>query len=200
MKYDPKIHHRRSIRLKGYDYSQDGAYFITVCAYKKECIFEPAVVASIIEKQWRNLPGRFSGIELDEFVIMPNHIHCILWIHVGATLAVARHAGDQNPIDRDNEKRNERAGASPAPTLGNVVGAFKSMVSTEYLKWINQNNSGCSGLLWQRNYYEHVIRNEDELNRIRQYIRSNPVKWDDDIENPLNWKKEKAKDYYDCIF
>ncbi len=184
--------------MKGYDYSSKGAYFATICAYKKECIFEDAIVASIIEEQWRNLPKRFSSIELDEFVIMPNHIHCILWIHVGATLAVARHAEGQIPVNPDDEKV-KRAGASPAPTLGNVVGAFKSMVSTEYLKWINQNNSELSGRLWQRNYYEHVIRGEDQLNRIRQYVISNSVRWEEDIENPLNWKKEKAKGYYDGI-
>jgi REP element-mobilizing transposase RayT len=191
MNYNPEIYHRRSIRLKGYDYSQEGAYFVTICAYKKESLFEDMIVGSIIEEEWRNMSERFDCIELDEFVIMPNHIHCILWINnVGATLAVAL----------NNETTKKRAGASPAPTLGNIVGAFKSMVSTEYLKWINQNNLKRSGMLWQRNYYEHIIRNEDELNRIRQYIVENPLKWNDDIENPLNWKKEKVNDYYDRIF
>jgi len=191
MRYNPELHHRRSIRLKGYDYSLSGAYFVTVCSYRKERIFEDIIVASIIKEQWQNLPRKFSCIELDEFVIMPNHIHFILWIKdVGATLAVAP----------NNETTSKRAGTSPAPTIGNIVGASKSMVSTEYLKWINQNNAERSAILWQRNYYEHIIRNEESLNRIRNYIINNPLKWEEDIENPLNWNKGKAKDYYDRIF
>jgi REP element-mobilizing transposase RayT len=191
VKYNPEFHRRRSIRLKGYNYSQAGAYFVTICSYKKELIFEDIMVASIINKQWQNLPQNFSSIRLDEFVIMPNHIHFILWIkNVGATLAVAH----------KNKTTNKRAGASPAPTLGDIVGAFKSMVSTEYLKWINQNNVERSATLWQRNYYEHIIRNEESLNRIREYIINNTLKWEDDIENPLNWEKGKAKNYYDRIF
>ncbi len=163
---------RKTIRLKEWDYSTSGAYFVTICAYKKECIFEDTVLVSIIKEQWQRLPNKFSCIELDEFVMMPNHIHCILWINnVGATLAVAQ---------------DKRAGASPAPTLGNIVGAFKSIVSNEYLKWIKQNSLERPGVLWQRNYYEHIIRNEEELNRIRHYIQENPLKWDDDPENPKN--------------
>jgi len=110
-------HHRRSIRLKGYDYSSPGAYFVTICTQGRECVLDDPVVTGIITDVWHALPGWFPTIELDEFVVMPNHVHFILWIHpsdaVGATLAVAQ--------DRAGARR---AGASPAPTDGGCgVGA-----------------------------------------------------------------------------
>ncbi len=114
MLFDKEKHHRGSIRLKGWDYSNTGAYFITICAFRKECIFEDPTVASIIKKQWLELPERFTAVELDEFVVMPNHVHGILWIkNVGATLAVAHD--------------NKRAGASPAPTLSNSETTKKTL-------------------------------------------------------------------------
>ena len=105
---------------------------------------------------------------------MPNHIHFIVWLNpVGAPLAGAH-----------NARPMTRAGASPAPTLGEVVGAFKSIVATEWLKWLGQNAPHRSGRVWQRNYYERVIRNEGELASIREYIHLNPLKWELDRENP----------------
>ena len=105
---------------------------------------------------------------------MPNHIHFIVWLNpVGAPLAGAH---DARPMTR--------AGASPAPTLAQMVGAFKSIVATEWLKWLGQNAPHRSGRVWQRNYYGRVIRNEDELSSIREYVHLNPLKWELDRENP----------------
>ena len=255
-------HDRRSVRLQGWDYSNGGAYFVTICAYKRKCIFENAVVSSIIKEQWEELQHKFNCVELDEFVIMPNHVHYILWIKpADSTCRDNQKAGtrrgnqwagaspaptDGCPITVPTEERgtgqimansgkahsrgnpivnsgrgnpcgypfaettsdnqwagarrdNQRAGASPAPTggyptsaptLGDITGAFKSMVCVKYLQWIKQNNPQQTGKLWQRNYYERIIRSEEELNRIRLYIIENPLRWADDPENPANNSKK----------
>lgn len=155
MKYDPQIHHRRSIRLPGYNYSQPGAYFVTICTDNRDLLLETERVQELVRSAWYALPARFPTIALDEFVIMPNHIHGIIIL---------------------------RGAASSAPTLGTVVRAFKSISAIEA-----NNILGRLGQpFWQRNYYEHVIRNDDELNRIRQYIRDNPLKWAEDPYNPSN--------------
>jgi len=368
-KYDPQKHHRRSIRLKGYDYSSPGAYFVTICTKERECVLDDPVVTGIITDVWHALPGWFPTIGLDEFVVMPNHVHFIVWIHppddvgaalavaqdragadragaspaptdtetggdgvgatlavaqdtdteigddgvgatlavaqdtdteiggdgvgatlavaqegagwagtslaptggetrgvgVGATLAVAQNAVAQDmvaaqragaspaPTDteiggdgvgatlavaqdragtRDAGMNRARAGArgvgvnmagaSPAPTrgggaqytlwtipepekvnlspmLGDVVGAFQSLVFTVYLDWIEANDPTRRAKFWQRNYYEHVIRNERELLAIRRYIRLNPDNWALDRDNPDNIRHlpppETVEDY-----
>lgn len=213
-KYDPQKHHRRSIRLKGYDYSSPGAYFVTICTQGRECVLDDPIVTGIITDVWHALPGWFPTIGLNEFVVMPNHVHFILWIHppddVGATLAVAQEGADWAGAGR--------AGASPAPTedetpdvgatlavaqyapwtipepekmnlnptLGDAVGAFQSLVFTVYLDWIEANDPTRRAKFWQRNYYEHVIRNGHELQAIRLYIRLNPDNWALDRDNPDN--------------
>ena len=174
---------RCSIRLKEYDYSQSGAYFVTICAHDRECLFGEIVdgkmilydAGRMIDEQWQELETRFPHIELDEYVIMPNHFHGI--ILVGATLVVAQ------------ETTKDRAGTRPAPTegttIGDIVGAFKSITTDQYINGVNTEDwQPFSSRLWQRNYYERVIRNEDELNEIRQYIIDNPAKWYTDEENP----------------
>lgn len=168
MRYDPNIHHRRSIRLACHDYSEFGACFVTICAYRRRCVFGNGMVRAVIERAWEELPGRFAGVQLDEFVVMPNHVHFILWLPgsdgVGAGLAPPEDGGT----------------ASRAPTLGDVVCAFKSISAVAINKHLGQ-----SGVpVWQRNYFERVLRNEKELNAIRQYIACNPSMWDDDCENP----------------
>lgn len=183
MTYNPEIHHRRSIRLKGYDYSRNGAYFVTICSYRKECIFEDEKIKQIIMDEWHSLPVQFQNLRLDEFIVMPNHIHGIMWIKiVGAGLALPGHY----------ESNLDKGGPRPAPTLGDIVCTFKSKTAVN----ANRYRNSFGAPLWQRNYYEHIIRNENELNRISAYIINNPLKWEEDIENPLNWKEGKAKDYY----
>lgn len=185
-RFNPDIHHRRSIRLKDYDYSTAGAYFVTICTWDRGCCFEEyPQLKEIVENQWRMLPERFEGIMLDEYVIMPNHMHGIIVII--ADRAPARGA----PTD-SLSSNSVGAGLAPAllkhATIGDIVGSFKSITSNEWLKVVKSGNINMRGKFWQRNYYEHVIRSDEELNSIRQYITENPLKWELDEENPVNIK------------
>lgn len=178
---------RRTIRLQGYDYAAVGAYFVTVCTHGRWCLFGEVVdeemqlssAGKMVEEVWQALPKRSPAIQTDEFVVMPNHVHGIVMINdndstntdstvntprvVGATLVVAR------------------------PTVGDVMSAFKSITTTQYIHGVKTNQwTPFNGKLWQRNYYEHIIRNDEDLNRVREYILLNPLKWNLDKENPIN--------------
>jgi REP element-mobilizing transposase RayT len=166
MKYDPRIHHRRSIRLARYDYSQPGAYFVTICTYNRELSLQADQVKEGVRSVWLGLPARFPHVVLDEFVIMPSHLHGVIIL---APTAASKGAAS-------------KGAASSAPTLGQIIRAFKSLGAIEANRTL-----GSSGRpFWQRNYYEHVIRDEDELNIIRRYICDNPRNWLDDPDNPSN--------------
>ncbi|MEM3554650.1 MAG: transposase [Candidatus Micrarchaeaceae archaeon] len=209
MPYDPQRHHRRSIRLPGYDYTQPGAYFVTLVTQDRECLFGEIVdgemhlndAGHVAERCWRDIPAHFPHITLDVFVIMPNHVHGILWI-VGDDMAGAKNfsphprtrgenAGDDPGDDMAVGAKNFSPLPPPPPTpslpprgtsktIGSVVRGFKIGVT----KWFRQNTSIYT--VWQRNYYEHIIRDEEDLRRIRQYIRDNPARWAMDHENPAN--------------
>ena len=201
MAYNPNIHHRRSIRLKGYDYSQAGAYFITICCKDRKCRFGKIVVgASVMElnecgqiayDEWLKLSERFSNFELDVFQIMPNHMHGIIVLNdiVGATLAVVQNAVVQNAVAQNVPNgiialNDVGATARVAPTttnatIGDIVGAYKSLVANGCLD-IYKTKNETMGKLWQRNYYEHIIRNEQSYQTISDYIINNPAKWKDD--------------------
>jgi len=194
-------YHRRSIRLKDYDYSQVGAYFITICTRNKKLYFERySRLRNIVEKQWCNIPYRFKNVELDEFVVMPNHIHGIVVIsfdkYVGATLEVAqKHRAGARPAPTGGIY-DHRAGARPAPTIGKIVGAYKSLCVHHWLAYLKNNNSVAAAKFWQRNYYEHIIRNRKELYRIRKYIADNPPRWMYDRENPNSKPDEEEKRFW----
>ena len=199
MPYNPTTHHRRSIRLKGYDYSQAGMYFVTICCQDKICRFgkieNEAMVLNDFGKiaydEWVKLQERYPNVLLDIFQIMPNHIHGIIVLNdVGATLAVALNddAVAQNkgagaspaPTNVLNDVANDNgAGASPAPTVGNIVGGYKSLVVNRCLE-ICKSQNDYMGKLWQRNYWEHIIRNEHSYQHIADYIFNNPINWDND--------------------
>ncbi|RLJ76686.1 transposase [Pedobacter alluvionis] len=180
MKYNPLIHHRRSIRLKGYDYSKAGAYFITICCEDRinrfgkvsgdEMILNQS--GTIAYNEWVNLAERFPNFELDVFQIMPNHMHGIIVLSdqttVGATLTVAQ-----------EEDKIKMATARGAPTIADIVGAYKSIVSNACLQLFKSHNK-TMGKLWQRNYYEHIIRDERAYQNISNYIINNPGKWNED--------------------
>ena len=172
-KYNPDIHHRRSIRLKGYDYSKQGLYFITACCQNKEHFFGEVVQESdtgatmllnaagkMVEAEWLALPDRFINIKLHEFIVMPNHFHGILEIvQVNASTETAA-----------NNK-----------TVGDITGAFKSITTVEYSRGVkNMHWKPFDKKLWQRDYFEHIIRNEEAFDRIANYIINNPSKWHDD--------------------
>ena len=175
-----KTQSRKSIRLKDYDYSQAGMYFVTVCAEKKRLYFDKyPVLYNIVKNEIENLPARYKHISVDSYIVMPNHIHMIIHIEipensVGATLAVARDSGQSD----------KRAGARPAPTLGDIVGSLKSLCVNKWMKYIKINKIRAEGKFWQRNYYEHIIRNENELKSLYEYIENNPNRWEFDRENP----------------
>jgi REP element-mobilizing transposase RayT len=176
MNYNPEIHHRRSIRLKDYDYSQSGAYFVTICSWSRECLFGEIIdgnmqleeFGQIIQENWTWLSHQYKYVHLDEWSVMPNHLHGIVVIN-----------------------DDGRGGSRTAPTniikqksLGRLIGAFKT-VSTKQIN-LMRNTPGIP--VWQRNYYEHIIRNDDELNRTREYIINNPLRWAEDENNPMNLK------------
>ena len=151
---------------------------MTICTQNRECLFgevENGIMrlseyGEIAGEEWGYLENRFHTTTFNVFQIMPNHIHAIICINnVGATLAVA-----QNTVDADT-----RAGASPAPTVGDMIGAYKSLVQKRCLDLCRSKNATL-GKLWQRNYYEHIIRNDSEYIRIAEYISNNPKTWEDD--------------------
>lgn len=200
-------HHRRSLRLKAYDYSQSGAYFITVCVQDRECLFGEVIgdqmhlndAGRIVLSEWNRLAIRFPAIELDAFCVMPNHVHGIIAIsineqildrnmNVGAGLVPALRE-TAKATDGNNPRATTRVAPTRAmatkPVLGNIVGAFKSLTMHSYIDGVKQSGWPCfRGRLWQRNYHEHIIRNDESLLRIRQYIADNPAQWASDPENP----------------
>jgi len=177
MKFNSNVYHRRSIRLKGYDYSQSGAYFVTICTKDRKSYFEKyRGLKEIVKRQWEELPQRFPGLTLDEFVIMPNHIHGIFIVGAGLAPALSHRATARVAPTFSVDRR--------APTVGEIVRTFKSLCIHDWLTHIKEKKIDVIGKFWQRNYYEHVIRNEDELNKIREYIQNNLLKWDLDKENP----------------
>ena len=196
---------RQSIRLKTYDYSKPGYYFITICTQNRQKRFGGIVdeymqlnqSGKIVTEQWNDLPNRFPIVALDQFIVMPNHIHGIIQITVGAPLAVESGAplagapdsnaairNDDNCDDLRGNVNNNRAPARGAPTIGDIIGAYKSLCVHHCLQWIKSNNpTFFMGTLWQRNYWEHIVRDKNELGRIRDYIRENPQKWETDKLN-----------------
>lgn len=192
--YNPAIHHRRSIRLKGYDYAQEGLYFITICVQNREHIFGEVVDGEMIlnefgqiaNDEWVKLSDRFPNFELDVFQIMPNHMHGIIFLNdklVGAGFTPAPNNGNtQNNVNAQNNwQRNDniRSTERIAPSVSDIVGAYKSLVTNDCLKIFKSKNK-TMGKLWQRNYYENIIRNQLSYERISDYIRNNPKKWSED--------------------
>ena len=172
--------------MKEYDYSQNGAYFVTICTQNKQYLFgevkdEKMILSEageMIEKWWMEIRNKFKNIEMDEFVIMPNHFHGIV-VMVGADLSVCPNMSSEHI-------------GSP---LHKIVQWFKTMTTNEYIRNVSINRwKPFPRRLWQRNYYEHVIRNEDKLKKIRQYIQFNPLKWHLDRENPERTGTDRLED------
>lgn len=194
--YHSKIHRRQSIRLAGYDYAKEGSYFITLCCAKRSPLFgeitqEGQMVLNtfgqIAHDEWVNTLNIRNNIELDAFVIMPNHIHAIIHIRRsgeshspygnGESHSPLTEKGECNSPQRyensecNSPQRSPRQFISPSNTVGAIVRGYKSAVT----KQLNQLHIGCE--VWQRNYFEHIIRNDLAYQRISEYIKNNPAKW-----------------------
>jgi putative transposase len=150
---------RNSLRAPAKDYREHGAYFVTICTHERGPIFEHIGFADLARRYWRLIPEHFPFVELDEFVIMPNHVHGIVWII-----------------------HDERVGLPTrrAGSLSTIVGSYKAIVTRE----INRRRNSPGMPVWQRSFCDHVVRNEKDLLRIQQYIVDNPARWAFDHENP----------------
>jgi REP element-mobilizing transposase RayT len=165
-------HHRRSLRLAAYNYAAPGAYFITLCSWKRASLFGEIVggemqvneFGRVTSACWGAIPRHFDAVTVDAFVVMPNHVHGVVFI-----------GGQDHLIAND-----QQFGRPAAGSLSTIVRSFKSAVT----KRVNELRNTPALPVWQRNYYEHVIRNDDELTRIREYVAPNPLAWELDRENP----------------
>ena len=188
---------RRSIRLKGYGYSQAGAYFITVYTQNHEHLLgeisdaEMLINAwgNIIQECWYDLPNHYPGLKLDIFVVMPNHMHGIIIIN------------DTNRVDNiesDTEHRvptYEQFGKSIPNSISTIIRSYKSAVT----KKINELRKTYNKKIWQPRFYDRIIRNEKELNKIRKYIINNPLKWQYDKENLNNIPIEEKRKFWKFV-
>ncbi len=178
-----------STRLPHYDYSQPGAYFITIVTQNRQCIFGEInngkmflnELGEIVKQCWLEIPVHFPNVKLEEFVVMPNHVHGIIIItesikNKNGESGGGGGGGGGGGVETNNYSslRNKRPRGT-SKTIGSIIRGFKIGVT----KYIRQHNPSIKSI-WQRNYYEHIIRNDDELNRIRKYINENPLKWNND--------------------
>ena len=172
-KSDPQKHHRHSIRIKRYDYASPGAYFITIVTHHRECLFGKVRngemnlfnYGKIVDEFWRAIPDHFSHVELGMYVIMPNHVHGITVINDGSRGTIYR-------------APTEQFGKPVVGSIPTIVRTFKAAVTRHIDRELSSTG------IWQRNYYEHIIRDEREWNNIHLYIENNPTNWTDDEENP----------------
>lgn len=176
MNYNPRIHHRRSTRLPDWDYSWAWWYYVTICSYKRECLFGEILgdimelndIGKIVNEEWLKTPSIRPELELDDYVIMPNHLHGIVIINDTKRVPVGTHG---------------RASLHRAPrSLGSFVAGFKSSAT----KRINTVRATARAPMWQERFHDHIIRNDADLARIRTYIANNPLRWVLDEENPVN--------------
>jgi REP element-mobilizing transposase RayT len=200
--FDPDKHHRHSIRLRGWDYTNPGAYFITICTYQRANLFEDEHLRILAENGWRNIPSQphTRQVVLDEWIVMPNHLHGILILtRTEEEETINENKATLNSafgLNQDNDAADPLITfppVSPLPfdlsptqphgvapgSIGAIVGNFKSLVTRR----VNNLRRTPGQKLWQRGYYERIVRNERELNAIRQYIQDNPRRWAEDREN-----------------
>jgi REP element-mobilizing transposase RayT len=185
-KFDPQRHHRRSIRLPNYDYAQPGAYFVTVVAWQRECLFGEVVGGEmrlnkfglVAKQQWEKLPKRFPNIELGAYMIMPNHTHGIIVIGVGR--GTARNLNDPDGEPSRRAPAREQFQKPVKGSIPTIIRSYKSAVSYR----INLMRGTQDIPVRQRNYYEHIIRNDRVLQNITHYIEANPRIWDRDTNHP----------------
>ena len=194
MKYSPEKHHRQSVRLKGHDYAGAGSYYLTICTHEGQFLFgeivesqmRPSTTGVIAHKCWNEIPRHFPRATLDVSIVMPNHLHGIIVI------------GEGTPSERTDTpwrlptgERREAFGKPVPGSLATIMRLFKQAVTIQARAHVGA-RQGVPVRVWQDNFYEHIIRSEDEVNRIRQYICNNPLRWPYDAENPA--RREDAFD------
>ncbi|MBI3247833.1 MAG: hypothetical protein HYZ50_15120 [Deltaproteobacteria bacterium] len=192
MSSERKTYHRRSIRLPGYDYRQSGMYFVTIGTWERQSLFGAVVggemrlseYGQIVKEEWLRTLLLRPGVDLDEFVVMPNHLHGILVLPAENVRSVGAHSCA--PLPQQRLYRQPRS-------LGSLLAGFKSAAT----KRINDLRHMLGMPLWQRNYYEHIIRNEDELHHVREYIQTNPLRWELDRENPAKLGEDEFDQWLD---
>ncbi len=241
MTYDPERHHRQSMRLKGYDYSLPGYYYVTICTQDRikrfgdvlDDVMVLDIAGEMVDVEWNRILERYDHVILDDYQIMPNHMHGILQIRSlengknksfgNGTVGTSFMGVLNDDVQTDENDRNdddttiktghddgvetientfkmvdpacERTPIKDVPTLGFIIGAFKSITTTNYAKNVRQDGwPAFEKRLWQLRFHDHIIRNDDELNRIRQYIADNPLNWAKDENNPENFKCDDRKD------
>jgi len=192
--YDPEKHHCRSIRARGYDYSSPGYYFINASTQHRECFYGEVVrdemrlndAGEMVERWWQKLAEKFVQVELDEHVTMPNHFHRIIVIvdHTRAAAMSMRSCDEFNAANLPGK----------LVTLGEIVQWFKTMTTNEFIRGVKESGrQQFDRKLWQRGYFEHVIRKQKSLNNIRRYIRANPLMWPHDRDNPQSIDPDKTE-------
>ena len=211
MKYDPDKHHRRSIRLKEYCYAQSGTYYITICIQNKLCLLGEVYLnkmilsdaGKMVAREWEKLLVRYTNCDLDQYIVMPNHLHGIIIIKNAdnknrrgeSCIRPTYDANDQGDHEdrpyKTNDNKNGRGESCIRPkmhpcgpengSIGSMIQSLKSISTSNYIKGVKEHNwiPFCKRL-WQRNYFDRIIRDESELNRIRKYIVENPFKWQKD--------------------
>jgi len=192
MKYDPRLHHRQSIRLRGYDYTNAGMYFITLCVQERLFLFGNIInyqmqlnsAGQMLLRTWEGIGETYPGVATDRFVIMPNHMHGIIVLL----------AGQLGPGPVPSEQRCKVLAADPPveqTPLYDVIKRFKTYTATLYREGVRGEGwQPYAGKLWQRGYYEHIIRDAKSLGEIRYYIINNPRRWQFDRENPKRIKED----------
>ena len=171
---------RRSIRLRGYDYSTPGAYFITVCTQNRLPLFGEVAndkmasnrLGEVVQNSWEKLPDHYDDLILDAFVLMPNHVHGVIILEDGTT---GVGAGFKPALPASRRRHG----------VPEIVRAFKTFSARR----INKMRESPGTPVWQRGFYDHVIRNQHELGRVRAYVMDNPRKWSEDVDNPVNWRR-----------
>lgn len=181
-------HNRKSIRLKGYNYAQAGLYFITICTHNRAHLFGQIIngemflnaAGRVAVKCWQDIPAHFPNAALHEYVVMPNHVHGIIGLQsrsVGANYDSPPNNHTDNDWANGNSPVQKMPFHSPSQSIGSIVRGFKIGVT----KWFRYENGSPQNIqIWQRNYYDHIIRNDAAYNRIANYIVNNPAKWNDD--------------------
>jgi REP element-mobilizing transposase RayT len=173
-RYDPQRHHRRSIRLAGWDYASAAVYFVTICTHNRENLFDDPRFRQVAGRLWRAIPHRphAGRVSLDEWILMPNHLHGLILLGPAEAGAPSEHSPSPG----------EPAGVGPG-SLGAIIGNYKSVVTRR----INQLRDTPGAPVWHRNYYDRIVRNQSQLDAFRRYIIDNPARWAADGDNLDNW-------------